>query len=262
VRNLFCRSPSSDAYDNLALDEHLLNIAQPGELYLYLYVNAKAVILGRNQNPWKECDLEAMRQDGVQLVRRLSGGGAVYHDRGNLNFSFISGAGRGDEAAQNALLLAALQDFGLAAEFTGRNDFCTPDGRKFSGTAYCNRGDRRLRHGTLLIDANLGDVQKYLTPRSDKLAAHGVDSVRGRVCNLRELRPGLTVEDMAAALFRRFGADETVTPSGRDIAEVAGLRAKNASETWIFGATPKFDTDAMDPDILLCHSERGAESVP
>ena len=248
MKNLFYRSPSPDGWDNLALDEHLLNIAKPGELYLYLYVNGSAVILGRNQNPWKECDLEAMERDGIQLVRRLSGGGAVYHDRGNLNFSFVSGAGRSDEAAQNDLLLAALRDFGVEAEFSGRNDFCAADGRKFSGTAYCNRGENRLRHGTLLIRANLGDVQNYLTPRPQKLAAHGVDSVRSRVCNLAELCPGLTVEDMAAALFKRFGADEMFAPPEGDTAEIARLRAKNADKTWIFGATPKFDTDAMDPD--------------
>ena len=249
MRNLFYRSPSVDAYENLALDEHFLNIAEPGQLILYLYVNARAIILGRNQNPWKECDLEACERDGVQIVRRLSGGGAVYHDWGNLNFSFISGAGRYDETAQNALLLAALGDFGIEAAFTGRNDFTVADGRKFSGTAYCSRDGKRLRHGTLLICSNLGDVQQYLTPRFSKLAAHGVDSVRGRVCNLAELRPGLTVEDVAEALYRYFGADGAFTPSEVDGTEVERLRAKNTSEAWIFGATPKFDSDAMDTDI-------------
>jgi lipoate-protein ligase A len=171
----------------------------------------------------------------------------VYHDAGNLNFSFIAGEGRYDDAYQNALILETLKGFGIEAQVQGRNDFCV-NGRKFSGTAWCRRGENRLRHGTLLISAKLADVARYLSPSAEKLAAHGVKSVRSRVCNLSELSSGLTVETLARALRVRFGEDRTFLPGASAAAAIEALRVKNASEDWLFGATPAHDTDAMDPE--------------
>ena len=113
----FYLSLSPDGWQNLALDEWLLDRIGEGQLVLYLYINQNAVVIGKNQNPWKECNLAAMEQDKVQLVRRVTGGGAVFHDSGNLNFSFIAGKGRYDLQRQMGLILSALRAMGIPAEF-------------------------------------------------------------------------------------------------------------------------------------------------
>ena len=254
--NYYYFSPFDDAHKNLAIDEHFLNSVKPGELYLFIYINRSAVIIGRNQNPWKECDVASMKRDGVQLVRRFSGGGAVYHDAGNLNFSFISAEDRYDEAAQAGLLLSVLDGFGIKAELTGRNDLCA-DGRKFSGNAWCRRNGGVARHGTLLINTDMDNMRKYLTPRAAKLEAHGVDSVRGRVCNLSGLSQNITVGAMATALEAAFrhetrsggavacgGAGVQPRPfalSREDNLAIEALHARNASDEWALGECPRFD---------------------
>ena len=118
----FYVSPSRDGWRNLATDEWLIDHLAPDDLILYFYINQNAVIIGKNQNPWKECDIPAMDRDGVQLVRRITGGGAVFHDEGNLNFSFIAGKERYDTDRQFGMILQAVRALGIPAELTGRND--------------------------------------------------------------------------------------------------------------------------------------------
>ena len=202
MNNLLYMSPTGDGWKNLAADEWFLDHLPEDTVLLYFYINDNAVIIGKNQNPWRECDLTAMEQDGVQLVRRVSGGGAVYHDGGNLNFSFIASRTRYDEQKQFELILQAVRSLGIACEFSGRNDLLA-EGRKFSGNAFCHRGPNCQHHGTLLVDADMGRLQRYLKPDPRKLRAKGVASVRSRVCNLKELCPGLTAE----AVRRAVGLD-------------------------------------------------------
>ena len=242
--NYFLVSPSYDGYENLARDEFLLNSIRPGCIALYLYVNGNAVIIGRNQNPYIECNLNRLDADGVQLVRRVSGGGAVYHDRGNLNYSFIASSDIYDEARQTGVILKALSSFGIEAEVSGRNDI-TASGLKFSGNAFSARGNNRQHHGTLLISSDLTVFSNYLTPSKQKLAAKGIKSVRARVCNLSEINPAVTVESMKkaleAAFIAEYGEAHGYPFTDEDEAEVKRLYEKHASWAWRMGETPHFD---------------------
>jgi len=237
-------SDSQDGWRNLAADEYFLDHLSPQDMLLYFYVNANAVIIGRGQNPWAECNLNAMRADGVQLVRRITGGGAVFHDAGNLNFSFIAGEGIYDVRRQLDMILSAVRALGIPCDFSGRNDLLS-EGRKFSGNAFCARGGLRQHHGTLLVDSDLTRLQNYLNVDPRKLQAKGVKSVRSRVCNLREHCPALTVEAMLAALkdAYRLHYGEYVELPHLDDAELAPYLEKQASDAWRLGATPRFDVE-------------------
>ena len=145
----FYMSDSQDGWRNLARDRFFLNRLQKDDIMLYFYINGNAVIIGKNQNAWKECNLAAMEEDGVQVVRRHTGGGAVFHDKGNLNFSFIMGEQNYDLARQMGVIQKALSKIGLKAELSGRNDILV-DGRKFSGNAFGMARGMRAHHGTIL----------------------------------------------------------------------------------------------------------------
>jgi len=246
MRNFWYVSPSKDGWQNLAMDEWFLDHLEPNDLILYFYVNQNAVIIGKNQNPWKECDLAAMERDGVQLVRRITGGGAVYHDSGNLNFSFIAGEGRYDLEKQLNLILQAVRRFGIPCDFSGRNDLLA-DGKKFSGNAFCSRQGMRQHHGTLLIDSDLGKLQNYLQVDPRKLNAKGVKSVRSRVCNLSEFTGNVTVESMLAAIRQVFeasyGAVEDFSPTPEQVAGMVPYYEKQRSWEWRLGKTPAFDLE-------------------
>lgn len=237
-------SPWTDGWRNLGTDEYFIDTLNPDDVLLYFYINRNAVIIGRSQNPWAECNLAAMQRDDVQLVRRITGGGAVYHDCGNLNFSFIAGENVYNLDRQMGLILSAVRALGIPCEFSGRNDLLA-DGRKFSGNAFCQRGAIRQHHGTLLISSELGRLQNYLTVDPRKLQAKGVKSVRSRVCNLNEFVPDLNNETMLAALkdaFRREYGDfaELSTP---DESAIAPYIQKHASDEWRLGQTPRFDLE-------------------
>ena len=199
-RLLVCRSRSFDPYENLALEEALLNRVGEGELILYLWQNERSVVIGRNQNPWKECRTALLAEEGGRLARRLSGGGAVFHDLGNLNFTFLMPAADYDLLRQLTVIERACQSLGIPAARSGRNDLLA-DGRKFSGSAFYKHAGKAYHHGTLMVDVDLEMVQRYLRPSKAKLAAKGVDSVRSRVVNLREFVPDLTIPRLADALI-------------------------------------------------------------
>ncbi len=229
----------------MAQDEYFLTHLPDNGLLLYFYVNENAVIMGRNQNAYRECDLAAMAAENVSLVRRITGGGAVYHDGGNLNFSFIAPEEFYNTEEQDEILLAALHALGIEAEKDGRNDF-SAGGRKFSGNAFGGKGGNRVRHGTLLISSDLGRLERYLTVSAKKLRAKGIASVRRRVCNLSELCPGLTVEAAANAIRRAFEARYGMAAAGLTLSpeaegEITALREARASFDWLMGEAPAFD---------------------
>ena len=174
------------------------------ECILYLWQNRHTVVIGKNQNCWKECRVSQLEKDDGYLVRRLSGGGAVYHDMGNLNFTFLVRKGNYDVDRQMSVIIRAMQLMGLKAEKSGRNDALI-DGRKFSGNAFYERNDFCYHHGTLLLDVNKQQMAKYLNVSADKLKSKGVESVRSRVANLCEFYPGVTVELVSAKLREAFG---------------------------------------------------------
>ena len=242
--SLIFTAPGTDARENLALDEFFLNALPPGQILLYFYINRPSVIIGRNQNPYLECDISRLKRDGVILARRVSGGGAVYHDGGNLNFSFLAHESVHDEVRQTQVILDALKSMGVEADVTGRNDICL-DGLKISGNAFAKRGINHMRHGTLLVDADLGVFSNYLTPSPLKLEAKGIKSVRSRVGNLKEKVPGITVGGLKDAIIREFeeayGKAEDVSLISGHEDEVSELLKKHFSEEWIYGQTPAYD---------------------
>ncbi len=236
-------SQSGNAWENMAYDEYLIQHLPPEEICLLFYINTNAVIIGQNQNPYLECNLAAMEEDGVQLARRVSGGGAVYHDGGNLNFSLHVPTALYDRAELNAFILEALRALGIDAAADGRNDL-TVAGRKVSGHAFCQKGSRYMHHGTLLVDADLSRMGKYLTVSKKKLEAKGVKSVHSRVANLTQYVPDLTVpvllENMIDA-FRRAHSDvHPLTFSETELEAIAALTARHAGSEWRFGETPAF----------------------
>ena len=197
------RSAEVNPWDNLAREEWLMEDCGDEEAILYLWQNAHTVVIGRNQNAWAECWLDLLESEGGRLARRSTGGGAVYHDLGNLNFSFIMPRKAYDMELQLGTVLGALRKLGIAAEFSGRNDLVI-GGRKFSGNAYKMTRDRGLHHGTLLLSADMAKISRYLNVDPEKLRSKGVASVESRVMNLRDARPGLTLEDLQGALEREF----------------------------------------------------------
>ena len=249
MRNLWYVSSSRDGWKNLAMDEWFLDHLGPEDVLLYFYIHQNAVIIGKNQNPWKECDLGAMERDHVQLVRRITGGGAVYHDAGNLNFSFIAGEGRYDVERQLNLILQAVRSFGIPCEFSGRNDLLA-DGKKFSGNAFCARGAIRQHHGTLLLRSDLGRLQNYLQVDPRKMKAKGVSSVRSRVCNLSEFTEAVTVQTMLAAIRQAFEANygpvTEFVPTPEQVALLVPYYEKQSAWQWRLGKTPAFDLE-LDP---------------
>lgn len=244
MSNYIYSAPTGDGWLNLARDGYFLENNKKGDVILYFYVNKNAVIIGRNQNAWKECSIANMDADGVQLVRRHSGGGAVFHDNGNLNFSFITDEKHYDLNRQMRVVLNAVSKLGLKAELSGRNDI-TVDGKKFSGNAFSLAKGNRSHHGTILVNADLTKLSNYLCVSKEKMRSKGIDSVRARVCNLCELSSGLTVEAMRRLVIESFieeyGAASEYVFDGTALAEVEERRERLASWEWRFGKTPQFD---------------------
>lgn len=236
--------PGTYPYPNFGLEEYLLHHIEPGECILYLWQNEKTVVIGRNQNAWKECRREALHEAGGHLVRRLSGGGAVFHDLGNLNFTFLTEKANYDIARQTEVILRAVRRLGVDAERTGRNDIAV-HGRKFSGNAYYETGTRCCHHGTILLSVDKEEMARYLNVSKEKLQSKSVDSVRSRVANLCEFVPDLTVDRMKECLLEGFEEvyglpADMVTEERIDQAEADRRTARFASWEWNYGRKMAF----------------------
>ena len=246
----------SDSYDpwfNLAVEECIFHQMPATQRVLFLWRNADTVVIGRAQNPWKECNTRRMEEDNVRLARRSSGGGggAVFHDLGNTCFTFMAGKPEYDKSISTAIVLNALNALGVTAEASGRNDLVvkTAEGdRKVSGSAYRETLDRGFHHGTLLLNADLSRLANYLNPDKKKLQAKGITSVRGRVANLVELLPGITHEQICDAVREAFFAHygervdaEVISPDKTpDLPNFAETFARQSSWEWNFGQAPAF----------------------
>lgn len=236
----------TDPRRNLALEATLLHQVRPGEEILYLWQNQRTVVIGRNQHAANECRIQALEADGGHLVRRLSGGGAVYHDLGNLNFTFLTCRGDYDVARQTEVILQAVRALGIPAERNGRNDL-TVDGQKFSGHAYYQTGDQCYHHGTLMVSVDLAPLEGYLNVSPLKLQAKGVASVRARVGNLADFCPGLTIPRLRQALVEAFGQVyglpvHTMTEGEADPRLLAQFQAQFSDPVWTYGDSPHLDT--------------------
>lgn len=227
---------TTDPYYNLAVEEYLFSHAE--EDVFMLWQNASTVVIGKNQNAYAELDLDAIRQRGITVARRITGGGAVYHDMGNVNFSFVSphaGQEGIDFAAFCRPIVEALRELGVAAELSGRNDLLV-EGKKFSGNAQHAANGRVLHHGTLLFDSDLEVLSAVLRPDEEKLRTKAIRSVSSRVTNLRPYLQGVEgteslMEALFAAVGRAYGATWTDEPHD---AEIDALCARNASQEWLF----------------------------
>ena len=233
----FLNSTSFDPYYNLAVEQHRMNTLEADNAILFLWQNQNTVVLGRNQNPWRECRTSLLEADGGHLARRFSGGGAVYHDLGNLNFTFLLPEADYDVPKQLSVILEACRELGIPAEATGRNDL-TVEGRKFSGNAFYKNGAVSCHHGTLMVRVDREKLGRYLNPSPAKLRSKGVSSVRSRVVNLSELREGLTCADLHEPLksaFSRVYGLPCPSQALPDAPEIENLRKEFSSWEWLYG---------------------------
>lgn len=235
----------TNPYQNLALEEYLLKNVQDNECILYLWQNERTVVIGKNQNPWKECRIAELEEDGGRLVRRLSGGGAVFHDLGNLNFTFLVTKENYSVERQLEVILEAVRQLGIPAEKTGRNDISV-EGRKFSGNAFYSDGHHNYHHGTLLVNVDMSMLSHYLNVSRDKLVSKGVESVRSRVTNLTEYDSTLTIDIMKSKLIQAFGRvygliPEQMATSSINPIELELLERKFASWKWLYGRKLEFN---------------------
>ncbi len=253
---------TTDPYFNLATEDWIFRDMSAHSKVLFLWRNDRSIIVGRGQNVWSECDLKKVEQDEVNVVRRHSGGGAVYQDLGNTCFTFMSGREPGLTTKDlyrrnNEILISALKTLGVQAEASGRNDLIVErDGQPFkiSGSAFKESKDRCFHHGTMLMDVDLTRLGTYLTPDSKKLQAKGIKSVKARVLNLVDIAPRIGHESFCSALIDAFFEKyETRVPvehldasSLRAIEAIKSYHDQLRSWDWIFGKTPHFELKLQD----------------
>jgi lipoate-protein ligase A len=243
------RSTSVNPFVNLAVESWLFSSQNPDEYSLYLWRNGPSVIIGKFQSAWRECNIQKMNEEKVNLVRRSSGGGAVYQDLGNSIFSFFSPRSDTNSIARNnAILLDALKEFNVNAVATGRNDLHV-DGRKVSGAAFKNTKDRSLHHGTLLYDLDMTALSRYLTPNKVKLQSKGVSSVEAHVMNLKTIAPQISHSAIGTAITNSFFKEHGITCDIIDLDEQATMREEHVRKVmeqlqdwdWRFGSRePQF----------------------
>lgn len=236
-------SESLDPCFNLSVEEWLMESIGADETVLFLWQNENAIVIGRNQNPYKECDLAKLEADDVRLVRRLSGGGAVYHDLGNLNFTFVASDDYYDIESNMNIILNALSEFGIQGSFNGRNDLVAQE-RKFSGNAFVSENGKNCHHGTLLVNVDIEKLSVYLTVSSLKLKSKGIDSVKSRVINLREICDEISVENLKSALissFNKFYKTESQKfVLNEKSLELSSIMKKYNSREWNYSESPEF----------------------
>ena len=244
------KSAVTNPWFNLATEDWIFNTLNPDSHTLFLWRNAETVVIGRSQNPWVECKTDKMAADNVYLARRQSGGGAVFHDLGNTNFTFLSPKADYDQDANFTIIINALKKLGVDANVSGRNDMQVGD-KKISGSAFKHSSDRSFHHGTLLVNADMQKLGDYLNPHPLKLKAKGIKSVRARVANLVEFNDAITHETLSQAIIEAFceyyGQEVEATPVEElDEATLAKEPHLNnyyqqmADWGWRFGKTPQF----------------------
>lgn len=232
-------------YINLAIESILLDNYLKNTISLFLWKNQQTIVIGTNQNPYSECNVDTLLNEGGHLARRRTGGGAVYHDLGNLNFSFIADKDLYDVKRQMTVIQKALLNYGLETEVSGRNDI-SYQGRKFSGNAFAKTKFQGLHHGTILIKTDGEKLQKYLKVKPAKLHKHGVKSVASRVINLSEVAD-ITSENIIPYLIKAFEEvydNKAIEINFDDLYTEDALKLKGhiSSDDYLFGKWRNFVT--------------------
>ncbi len=244
---LYLESSSTDPHFNLALEQYVFDKMDPSQEYFMLWQNDNAIIVGKYQNTVSEINLDYVRSRGIRVVRRLSGGGAVYHDLGNLNFTFIVNGGKAGALDFNMFcgpVAQALQKLGVNAQINGRNDI-TIDGKKFSGNSQYIKNGRIMHHGTILFDSDLDTVANSLMVSADKIESKGVASVRSRVTNVKEhLSADISVREFKELLLLYMFANQPIKRIELTESDILCVREiqKQRYDTWEwnFGASPRY----------------------
>lgn len=244
------QSDTYNPYKNLAVEKYLTSNVGSEQFILFLWQNEKTIVIGKNQNCFGECNTQSLKNDGCFLARRLSGGGAVYHDIGNLNFSFITSKSNYNIINQLNIIIQALKKFGIEAERSGRNDI-TVNGKKISGNAFILSGNSCCHHGTLMVDVDINRLEKYLIVSKEKLNSNGVNSVHSRVANLIDFNKLINIDSLKKAIVESarsmFGvkcSDIVFNDSDRRI--ISQNEDFFASEEWIFNKN-------QNTDFLISH---------
>ncbi len=258
-----CESPSFDPFANIALEGMLVGGCLSSQLIVFLWQNEPTVVIGKNQNPWIECAMDRLEEGGVHLARRRSGGGAVYHDAGNLNVSFISKGATFEGHVQTGIVMDAVSLAGIKNVQHARNDL-EIDGRKFCGWASYSHKDVVCHHCCLMVDVDMEAMHRLLTPSAQKLASHGVPSVAARTMNLSDIVPSVSVEtirlNVKEALASTFGSFAQL--STEPLIRSAGLekrRAMLSSRDWILGRWSKPENRG---DCRLDHNSHSSSPSP
>ncbi|WP_210364645.1 lipoate--protein ligase [Bacillus sp. REN3] len=239
----------TDPRINLAIEEYALKNLDINETYLLFYINEPSIIIGKNQNTIEEINTEYVEKNGIHVVRRLSGGGAVYHDQGNLNFSFITkddGESFHNFRKFTEPVVTALKKLGVNAELSGRNDLLA-EGRKISGNAQFSTKGRMFSHGTLLFDSEMENVVSALNVKKDKIESKGIKSIRSRVANISEfLSEKMGIEQFRSLLLKNIFEDREEIPeyvlTEQDWANIYELsKERYQNWDWNYGRSPKFN---------------------
>ncbi|MDD4803255.1 MAG: lipoate--protein ligase [Syntrophomonas sp.] len=239
---------NKDPYFNMALEEYTVKYLPPEDDYFILWQNQPAVIIGRNQNTVAEINSPYIKEQGIHVVRRMSGGGAVYHDYGNLNFTFVVNENKDFANFEKFTrpVIRTLARLGIESENNGRNDI-TIAGKKFSGNAQFKYRDRLLHHGTILFNSNLEEMVEALNPGAEKISSKGIKSVRSRVTNINEhLSYPVSIEEfkqmLTAEVFNEEGSNRSSILSDNDLQAINSLRnTKYTSWEWIYGTSPAYN---------------------
>ncbi len=239
----------TDPMINLAMEEYVLKHIPADDSYFLFYINAPSIIIGKNQNTLEEINKPYIDANNIKVVRRLSGGGSVYHDLGNLNFSFIT-ADDGNSFHNfkkfTQPIVDALNEMGIAAELSGRNDIHVGE-RKISGNAQFSQKGRMFSHGTLLLNSDIDEVVNALKVSDAKIASKGIKSIRSRVANINEfLTSPLSMDEfkkiLLNAIFKEQGQVDEYLLTENDWETIHQIsREKYQQWDWNYGASPNYN---------------------